>query len=132
MNKKGFTLVELLAVVAIMGILAGIAVVGVGRYLKSSKQQAYDTIVKSAHTATTNYILNKGIQIPSSGWTIEFEELVSEKFLEDPIDPNKKDESCGGTVTVVKNNTEGAIDSYKYTVSIDCPSGHKETVDFNE
>lgn len=31
-NNKGFTFVEILAVVAIMGILAGIAIAGVSRY----------------------------------------------------------------------------------------------------
>lgn len=40
MNKKGFTLVELLAIIVILGILASIATATVGNYIKKSKQDA--------------------------------------------------------------------------------------------
>lgn len=39
MNKKGFTLVELLAVIVILALIMGIAVVGIGNVLTSSKQK---------------------------------------------------------------------------------------------
>lgn len=40
MNKKGFTLVELLAIIVILGILASITTATVGNYIKKSKQDA--------------------------------------------------------------------------------------------
>ena len=40
MNKKGFTLVELLAIIVILGILASISSAMVGYYVKKSKQDA--------------------------------------------------------------------------------------------
>ncbi len=40
MNKKGFTLVELLAIIVILGILASISTAMVGNYVKESKEDA--------------------------------------------------------------------------------------------
>ena len=39
-NKKGFTLVELLAVIVILALIMGIAVVGIGNVLSTAKENA--------------------------------------------------------------------------------------------
>ena len=74
MNKKGFTLIEILAVVIILGILMVIVVPNVTRYIENSRKSAYvQTIkdilasaganltksqMKSANKNTTYYIPN--------------------------------------------------------------------------
>jgi len=50
--KKGFTLVELLIVVAILGILAAVGVVGYSGYIEKSKIQT----VKTNYSSVVKYI----------------------------------------------------------------------------
>ena len=59
MKKKGFTLVELLAVIIILSLVLVIAVPSVNKYIKQSKEKAYDaqisTIIEAAQAyASTN------------------------------------------------------------------------------
>ena len=43
MNKKGFTLVEILTAIVILGILSTLAIVGVTGVINSSKEKYYAT-----------------------------------------------------------------------------------------
>lgn len=57
--KRGFTLVELLVVVAILGILASGAVVYVPRFLESGEEGAAEKDVQALKTAVTQYYTDK-------------------------------------------------------------------------
>ena len=73
MNKKGFTLVELLAVIVILALIMGIAVVSIGGVLDSAKKNTFketaasiidgvkkELLVKNKLEAGT-YVFTKGI-----------------------------------------------------------------------
>ncbi|EYF03689.1 Type IV pilin PilA [Chondromyces apiculatus DSM 436] len=66
---RAFTLVELMIVVAIIGVLAALAVVGVRRYLSASRiAEAKGTVGAIARSAALAYDQERNIsEIPSSG-----------------------------------------------------------------
>ena len=55
LNKKGFSLVEILVAILILGILSGLAVVSVSSMLQTAKEDYYDTIEKTIILAAQNY-----------------------------------------------------------------------------
>ena len=55
-NRRGFTLAEVLIVVAILIVLAGVSVVGVVRYQRSLKQLELDGIAKEIFVAAQNHL----------------------------------------------------------------------------
>ena len=57
-NRKGFTLVEILAVVVILGILFTIGVTAYTRFIKKAKDDAYETMILSAKNAMDNYMMD--------------------------------------------------------------------------
>lgn len=134
MNKKGFTLIEILAAVTIMGILTGVAVAGVTRYQRNAREKAYAAMEDSVRVAAENYIQKTGIavELESSGrvTTIDVKNtLVKENYLPQLQDPASKGKQCGGTVDVTKipahyegtgANKVYVLDKYKYKVKVQC------------
>lgn len=63
--KRGFTLVELLVVVAILGILGTIAIQNVTEHLKKANETAAQANVNSIKEAVTTYYINNS-KLPTS------------------------------------------------------------------
>lgn len=131
-KNKGFTMVELLAVVTIMGILTALAVPAVTKYIVKGKNQSYETMFKSTYEAAENYMMDEaGLISVGATKTIKIADLVNQQYLEPLIDPgNKNNASCAEdsddteSIVVVKRlaNSDGGIPNYQYTVYIKCPS----------
>ena len=127
LNKKGFTMIELLAVIVIMSILALIATPAVYKYVTKSRGTSTDTMLKSTYEAAENYIMDNNITLNvGSTKTIQVSELVNEQYLERLTDPVSNSKLCSnrtGSKVVVKRlpNTTGGMINYQYDITIDCP-----------
>ena len=117
MNNKGFSLAELLAVVAIMGILCGVAIESYTRYSESSKKKAYQYLVVSAENAMEEYLMDNPFAEEAT-----LEELYENDYLERPNDPGNNGGVCKGEVRLEEDTS--SIDSdtslKKYTVILCC------------
>lgn len=127
-KNKGFTMVELLAVITIMGLLAMVAIPAVTKYLIKSRTTSLDTMVKSTYEAAENYMMNNNIIVRSGdpAYVIPAKTLVDEQYLEELIDPagNSKrcDTNANSKVEVTYDTASAGIINYKFKVTIVCPS----------
>lgn len=75
-NHKGFTLIELMIVVAIIGILAAIAIPQFASYRQRAQDSAAKSALKNLATAQEDYYVQHNIygnrtDVATGGWTVE-------------------------------------------------------------
>ncbi len=134
-NNKGFTLIEILAAVTIMGILAGVAVPAVMRYVDKSRKQSYEAMEKSLYDAAKNYVMNEEIDIPSTGYVLSASDLMNEKYLESLEDPVDKGNSCTGSVEIEPDTATtdaNSLNSYTYKVSLKCAKYNVNGIEYTD
>jgi len=80
-KQKGFTLIELMIVVAIIGILAAIAIPQFASYRQKAQDSAAKSALKNLATAQENYYAENNTYTATrgnlTGWTVEPEVVVS-------------------------------------------------------
>lgn len=90
-NKKGgFTLIELIAVVAIIGILATVLVPKVGGYMKEAKKTKVIDQSKKVIMAVETYNMKKDNNIDENK---NISEILNEKTIRDFIEPEESKEN---------------------------------------
>ena len=108
MNKKAFTLVELLAVIIILGIIALIAVPTVFKIIDSSKDELYNDQIVQIENAAKRWTVENAYEEKSYKVTIN--ELISGGYLEGTknnkvLDPRDKSEMTGCVIIDYDTNT---------------------------
>lgn len=144
-NKKGFTLVELLAVIIILGIVMGIAAVSYNSYVISSRKKYYEAAAVSMKGAAESMIVFCNTHLDTSFCTkdsknigsfmykadtvtITLDELEFNGFMEHVANKSSNDgSSCIGSVVVT---TTGNTVGWKYNVKLEC-SGDVTQKEYN-
>ena len=72
MNKKGFTLIELIAVIVILALISLIVFPTVNSIIKNSKEKAYNVQIDEIINAAKNYLTDNPTCIPEMGSSTTF------------------------------------------------------------
>ena len=116
-NNKGFSLIEILGVIVILGILLTLSLTAYTRYQRKATQKAYDILRESASYAAENYFMDHRFETE-----VEIQKLVDEDYLENNIDPFDDTKRCGGEVKKFSNTAESgdALSVETYKVALRC------------
>lgn len=115
MNKKGFSLIELLAVVIILGLISSIAVGAYYNHLKTTRDDSFKmaekTFINDVKDAYADCLSNSKNSFcsnhPDFGYqneTIFLKELIENEYSEKIKNPYQTDSFCDTELSYVKVN----------------------------
>lgn len=123
MNKKGFSLIELIVVIAIIGLLLSIAVISYTSFIKKSNDLVYETYMDEMARAATMYLIDNRI-IDEKRLSINELNINS---INNPKDINDKCEN-DSYVLITRDDKKDERDVntiyYKYEVHLNCNDYH--------
>ena len=127
-NKKGFTMLELLAVIIILGILVTLAYMGVSQYLDRTKETVYKDYEKNITDGVTNYLIDHTGYIPLEGESliVDVSKLICEGYINSLEDPDISNKTCNleSYAIVKRNNNTGFNMDIDYSACLKC-SGYE-------
>ena len=84
-NKKGFTLIEIIATVAILGILAVIGIVSVSNIINKGEDEYYETLEDNVALTTESYTQTNRDSLPKNvgeSKNVPVSDLVDDNYIE--------------------------------------------------
>jgi len=117
MNKNAFTMIEILAVIVVLGLLVVIITPTVNNLLNDSEDSLYDEQISMVISATKKYMVEHSSLLPDEGniKVVTIQELIDEGTIDNDsvINPKTK-EKLDGCVIVSYNSN---FNQYNYEFS---------------
>lgn len=120
MNKKGFTLVELIAVIILISLIATIAIIPITKVIKDSKEDIYKAQVEQIILATQNWVSDHPMELPpyvekyDNKVSLTIDELIEQEYLDDDVINPKNGEKILGCSKVEITLNSNNVESYSY------------------
>ena len=119
MNRKGYTLIEIIGAIIILGIIAIIAVATFTRNMKGFRENYYENIERTLKKSGQEFFSDYRSLRPTellSGEKIRINILEAKKYIDEVKDYNG--DKCDGYILVVKENKN----DYSYHSCLRCPT----------
>jgi type IV pilus assembly protein PilA len=121
-NQKGMTLIELLAVIVILGIIAAIAIPSVSGIINKTKNDADISnglmVINAAKIAVADQDSNILSKV-NGGTPVTLEDLNKYGYLDDiPTDPHDKTKTYSNTKSVITISHAQNTESYTYSIKL--------------
>lgn len=120
-NRKGFTLVEILAAVTILGILSVIAIVSVNKIIQNAKEKHYTTAEDQLELAGQSYVQQNRSALPKAigqKTKISLKTLVEKNYIDQIKDYSDNDCNLENSYVQIFKYSK---DDYSYLAYLDCP-----------
>jgi prepilin-type N-terminal cleavage/methylation domain-containing protein len=118
-KNKGFTLIEILAVITIIGIIALLTVPVVDRVIQRTGNKVFQSNEKSLADAAEDYYMVNNTQLPpniSNRDIIFLNDLIANGYIKQIKDIKNRDNNCDGYVIIEKVKTN----LYNYYPFLNC------------
>lgn len=130
-NKNGFTLIEIIGAIIILGILLIIAVPYMNRNLETFREDYYNSIEETILSSGRNFYTDNRKYLPSSyleSSKVSLNTLENQKYMDEVLD--YEGNSCNKdsyVIVIKKSKTE-----YDYYLCLICENDNYDTTDKNE
>ena len=114
-NKKGFTLVELLAVIVILAVLLVVATPMVFNAIKDSKKKTKCKVVKEVATIYKSYAYTNKTKPCVQDNKCYFKDLISDGYLDSKITSPITGDEIGSEITKLYVTPNGCKEKTLYT-----------------
>ena len=136
-NKKGFTLVELLAVIVIIALLSSIAALSYTAFVNSTRDRVYKTYEDTMKASAEMYLIDNPNMIPSINGNAKLylNDLLINNDIESIKNPDDSNDTCSSSNTANDSyvliergtNIEGNF-NLTYKICLRCSSGYESDI----